>query len=173
MSFPGGSDSKESACSVGDLGSIPGLGRSPGEGNGNPCQYSCLENPTDRGARWAAVLAKLLQSYPTLCDPMDQAPLSMGFSREDYWTGLPLPPLGGLSKAGIEPRSLQADSLPFEPSGKLTQSQGCSSWGCQVSDKTEQLSMQAILREVSSCTPRPPFVSLLSSTLPTPVMVLN
>ena len=92
---------------------------------------------------------------------------------KDYWTGLPLPPLGGLSKAGIEPRSLQADSLPFEPSGKLTQSQGCSSWGCQVSDKTEQLSMQAILREVSSCTPRPPFVSLLSSTLPTPVMVLN
>ena len=74
MSFPGGSDSKESACSVGDLGSIPGLGRSPGEGNGNPCQYSCLENPTDRAARWAAVLAKLLQSYPTLCDPMDCSP---------------------------------------------------------------------------------------------------
>ena len=102
-----------------------------------------------------------------------QAPLFVGFSRQDYWTGLPLPPLGGLSKAGIEPKSLQADSLPFEPSGKLTQSRGCSSWGCQVSDKTEQLSMQAVLREVSSCTPRPPFVSLLSSTLPTPVMGLN
>ena len=43
--FPGGSDGKESACSVGDLGSIPGLGRSPGEGHGNPLQYSCLENP--------------------------------------------------------------------------------------------------------------------------------
>ena len=43
--FPGGSDSKESACNAGDLGSIPGLGRSPGEGNGNPLQYSCLENP--------------------------------------------------------------------------------------------------------------------------------
>ena len=43
--FPGGSDDKESACKVGDLGSIPGLGRSPGEGNGNPLQYSCLENP--------------------------------------------------------------------------------------------------------------------------------
>ena len=41
---------KESACSVGDPGSIPGLGRSPGEGNGNPLQYSCLENPMDRGA---------------------------------------------------------------------------------------------------------------------------
>ena len=48
--FPGGSDGKVSAYSVGDLGSIPGLGRSPGEGNGNPLQYSCLENPMDRGA---------------------------------------------------------------------------------------------------------------------------
>ena len=45
--FPGGSEDKESACSMGDLGSIPGLGRSPGEGNGNPRQYSCLENPMD------------------------------------------------------------------------------------------------------------------------------
>ena len=45
MGFPGGSESKESACNVGDLGSIPGLGRSPGEGHGNPRQYSCLENP--------------------------------------------------------------------------------------------------------------------------------
>ena len=43
--FPGGSDGKESACYAGDLGSIPGLRRSPGEGNGNPLQYSCLENP--------------------------------------------------------------------------------------------------------------------------------
>ena len=43
--FPGGSDGKESACNVGDLGLIPELGRSPGEGNGNPLQYSCLENP--------------------------------------------------------------------------------------------------------------------------------
>ena len=51
--FPGGSDCKESACNVGDPGSIPGLVRSPGEGNGNPVQYSCLENPMDRGA-WQA-----------------------------------------------------------------------------------------------------------------------
>ena len=46
----GGSDSKESACNAGDLGSIPESGRCPGEGNGNPLQYSCLENPMDRGA---------------------------------------------------------------------------------------------------------------------------
>ena len=53
--FPGGSEIKASACNVGDLGSIPGLGRSPGEGKGNPLQYSCLENPMDRGAWWATV----------------------------------------------------------------------------------------------------------------------
>ena len=55
MAFPGGSDGKESACNEGDLGSIPGLGRSPEEGNGNPLQYSCLENSMDRGAWWATV----------------------------------------------------------------------------------------------------------------------
>ena len=51
--FPSGSDSKESACNAGDPGLIPGSGRSPGEGNGYPLQYSCLENPMDRGAWWA------------------------------------------------------------------------------------------------------------------------
>ena len=55
MGFPGGSDGKASACNAGDLGLIPGLGRSPGEGNGNPFQYSCLENPMDGGAWWATV----------------------------------------------------------------------------------------------------------------------
>ena len=48
--FPGGSDGKASAYNVGDLGLIPGSGRSSGEGNGNPLQYSCLENPMGRGA---------------------------------------------------------------------------------------------------------------------------
>ena len=50
IGFPGGSDSKASACNEGDLGSIPGSGRSPGEGNGKPLQYSCLENPMGGGA---------------------------------------------------------------------------------------------------------------------------
>ena len=54
-SFPGGSDGKESACTDGDQSSIPGLGRSPREGNGYPLQYSCLENLMDRGAWQAAV----------------------------------------------------------------------------------------------------------------------
>ena len=53
--FPHSSVGKESACNAGDLGSIPGLGRSPGEGNGNPLQYSSLENSMDRGAWWAIV----------------------------------------------------------------------------------------------------------------------
>ena len=51
----GGSDGKESACNVGDPGSVPGSGRSPGEGHGNPRQYSCLEKSMDRGALWAVV----------------------------------------------------------------------------------------------------------------------
>ena len=55
LGFPGGSDGRESACNVGDLGLIPGSGRSPGERHGNPLQYSCLGNPTDRGAWWATV----------------------------------------------------------------------------------------------------------------------
>ena len=55
MGFPCSSVGKESACSAGDPGSIPGLGRSPGEGNGNLLQYPCLENLMDRGAWWAAV----------------------------------------------------------------------------------------------------------------------
>ena len=58
LDFPGGSDVKESACNAGDLGSIPGSGSSPGEGNGNPLQYSCLGNCMDIGA-WQA------------CDPWD------------------------------------------------------------------------------------------------------
>ena len=55
IGFHGGSDGKESACNAGDPCSIPGSGRFPGEGNGNPLQCSYLENPTDRGAWWAAV----------------------------------------------------------------------------------------------------------------------
>ena len=55
IGLPGGSEGKASASNTRDLGSIPGSGRSPGEGNGNPLQYSCLENPVDGGAWWATV----------------------------------------------------------------------------------------------------------------------
>ena len=62
LGFPGGSDSRESACNAGDLGSTPGSGRSPGEGNGNPLQYSCLENSMDRGA-WRATVHGVAKSW--------------------------------------------------------------------------------------------------------------
>ena len=55
MGFHGGLDGKQTACNARDPGLIPDLGRSPGEGNGNPLQYSCLENPMDGGAWWAIV----------------------------------------------------------------------------------------------------------------------
>ena len=65
--FPGGLDSKESVCNAKDLDSIPGLGRSPGEGNSNPLQYSGLENPLDRGAWWATV-GVVTESWTRLSD---------------------------------------------------------------------------------------------------------
>ena len=57
LGFPSGSEVKETACNARNLGSIPGSGRAPGEGNGNPLQYSCLENPMDRGTWWATIHA--------------------------------------------------------------------------------------------------------------------
>ena len=68
MGSPDGSDGKESACNSGDQGSIPGLGRSPGEGNGNPLQYSCLENPMDRGS-WQATVRGVTNIH-TMCVQM-------------------------------------------------------------------------------------------------------
>ena len=62
LGFPSDSDSKESACNAGDLGSTPGLGRSPGEGNGNPLQYSCLGNPMHRGA-WCATVNEVAKNW--------------------------------------------------------------------------------------------------------------
>ena len=65
--LPGGSDGKASACNAGDPGSIPGLGRSPGEGNGNPLQYPCLENPMD-GEAWQATVHGVAKSQTRLSD---------------------------------------------------------------------------------------------------------
>ena len=103
-----------------DAGSIPGLGRSPGGGNGNPLQHSCLENPKDRGAwriPWAEepgrlqyigsqrvrhnwvtkhalllLLLLLLSHFRTPKIAAHQAPPSLGFSRQEHWSGLPFPP---------------------------------------------------------------------------------
>ena len=95
----------------------------------------CLQrsNPTASHPKfWALypVCAQPLQSCPTLCDPMDcrigQSPLSMGFSRQEYWSALPFPSPGDLPNPRIKPRSpaLQADSLPSELPGKP----GCVPW---------------------------------------------
>ena len=65
--FPGGSDGKASAYNAGDPGSIPGLGRSPGEGNGNPLQYPCLENPMDGGA-WLTTVHGVAKSRRRLSE---------------------------------------------------------------------------------------------------------
>ena len=65
MGFLAGSVGKESSCNEGDLGSVPGLGRSSGGGHGNPFQYSCLENPKDRGA-WQATVHGVTKSWTRL-----------------------------------------------------------------------------------------------------------
>ena len=137
----------ESACNVGEPVSIPGLGRSPGEWNGNPLQYSCLENPMDRGA-WRATIhgaakgwARLSNYHSHTQESMGccvvlscsvasdsatpwvvarQVPLSMEILQAKYWNGLPFSSPGDLPNLGTEPRSpaLEADSLPSEPPGK-------------------------------------------------------
>ena len=78
MGFPGGSVSKESACNAVDQGSIPGLGRFPSEGNGNPLQYSCLGNPMNRGDLQATVHA-----VPRV-DSLVTKPLSPPFFRRNF-----------------------------------------------------------------------------------------
>ena len=79
--FPGGSVGKESGCNAGDPGSIPGLVRFPGEGHGNPLQYSCLENPMDRGA-WRAVLHRVARvGHDLVTKP--QPPVLLQVCREE------------------------------------------------------------------------------------------
>ena len=68
LGVPADSVRKESSCNVGDPGSIPGLKRSPGGGNGNPLQYSCLENLTDRGAWWATTVHGVTKNQTRLSD---------------------------------------------------------------------------------------------------------
>ena len=79
---PHGSVSKESAYNAGDLGSIPRLGRSPGEGNGYPLQYSCLRNPMDRGAWWATVHGVARAGHNWVTKPPDKVELRIKCSKE-------------------------------------------------------------------------------------------
>ena len=82
--FSGGSDGKESACNTRDLGSIPGLGRSPGEGHSNPLQYSCLENPMDGGA-WGHKESDTTEPLTFSC-PHSDGPSP--FEKEAAWRSL-------------------------------------------------------------------------------------
>ena len=148
MGFPGGSVVKNLPTNAGDMGSIPGLGRSLGRGHGNSFQYSCLEYPMDRGA-WRATVHRVAKRFgwipslftwnyhsivnqlwvlscfshvwlfATLWTVASQAPLSMGFSRQEYRSGLLCPTPGDLPDSGIQPGSptLQADSLPLSYQG--------------------------------------------------------
>ena len=99
MGFPGGSDGKESACNAGNLGLIPGSGRSPGEGNGNPLQYSCLENSMDRGT-WRATVHGVAKS-PTR---LKQLSTHVKCNRE---------PLFFIKREVGSPRALQTPSQGF------------------------------------------------------------
>ena len=83
LAFPGGSDGKESAWNAGDLGLIPELGRSPGGGHGNPLQYSCLENPMDRGA-WRSTVHGVTESRTGLiASVLTHAHTRLSFSSDD------------------------------------------------------------------------------------------
>ena len=119
---PGISAGKESACNAGDSGSIPGWSRSPREGHGSLLQYSCLENPMDRVA-WqdtvhavaksldkTATFTVFIAVYACVLNHVrlfvtHQAPLSLGFFRQGYWSGLPCPPPGDLPHAGMKPHN--------------------------------------------------------------------
>ena len=111
--------SKESACNAGYLALIPGWGSSPEEGNGNPLQYSCLENPMDRGALQAIVHGvprveyDLMTKPPPYCAQLlnhvqifvahQTSLVHGGFPRQEFWSVLPLPFQGGHPDPGIKP----------------------------------------------------------------------
>ena len=84
VDFSNGSGSKESTCNAGDLGSIPDLGRSPGERNGNPLQYACLENPMDRGA-WQATVHVLTKNQTRLSNFHLRIKGDLCGSPENWW----------------------------------------------------------------------------------------
>ena len=134
-----------------DTGSVPGLERSPGGCHGNPLQHSCLENPMDRGA-WQATVHGVAKSQTRLRDfhfqpsvwssslRSHQAPLSMGFPRQEYRSGLPFPSPGNEHTSLASPAlggrffttstTWEALRVPWEPL-KQTHTLGCRLWGSQ------------------------------------------
>ena len=122
MGFPGGSDSKESACSAGDMGLIPGSGRSPGEGNGYPLQYSCLENPMDRGVWCATVHGHLLVS-----EQAESQALVPVTRRQVVSAGLQLPKLHSSGALGKH-RRVQLPELTHQKASGSPQVLGFLRW---------------------------------------------
>ena len=104
LGFPGGSVVKNLLVNAGDLGSIPGSGRPPGEGNSNPLQYSCLENPMDGGAWWATVHG-VAQSRTRL-KQLSSSSSSHYFSWEIPWTEEPGSPWGSRVRHNIETKTI-------------------------------------------------------------------
>ena len=112
--LPCGSDSKVSACNVGDPGSIPGSGRSPGEGNGNPLQYSCLENSKDWGAWWATVHG-VTKSWTQLSDfTYGMWDLSSP-TRDETCASPALQWKHGILTTGLSKKSQDLDFIPHVP----------------------------------------------------------
>ena len=151
MGIPCSSVGKESARNAGDRDSIPGSGRSPGEGNGNPLLYSCLGNPMDRGAWWATVHevvrvglnlatqppAPVTKSCPTLCDPTD-------YSTLDFSVLLNLPEFGQAHVHcigdAIQPSHPLSPTSP--PALSLSQHQGLFQWVGSLHQVAKVLELQ-------------------------------
>ena len=144
--FPGGSAAKESACNAGDLGSIPGLGRSPGEGNCKPFQYPCLENPMDRGARQATVhgVARVRHNLVTKPPPQFSGMFKDGGWRPSTfcYTFYAVPESVATSHDEINGNPLQYSCLekPMERGA----------WSLKESDMTEQLNNNSNIASIGS-----------------------
>ena len=150
--FPGGSEGKESACNSGDLGSIPGLGRSPGEENGNPLQYSCLENPMDRGALVGYSPWGCKDSDTTVRPNWTELSCWKGFSggsdgKEFACNSGDLGSIPGLERSpgGEHGKNKNKTSvfLSGESQGQRSLA-GYSLWGHKEWDKTEQLTLSLL-----------------------------
>ena len=121
VGFPHSSVGRESACNAGDLVLIPGLERFPGEGNGNPLQYSCLENPKDRGAWWAAVYG------------VKQSWLSSSSNSESWWKA------ENLLCISKFPGEVQSQSVQLLSHARLCNPMDCSTPGFPVHHQLPEL----------------------------------
>ena len=119
LGFPGGSDGKESACNTGDPGSVPGSGRSPGEGSGSPLQYSCLENPMEWGAQRSIVHGVAKSRTQLSASTFIHFHTLHGFRR----------PLGGLQISSVDKEEpLYYDGDPYFYRWKKNLQESCPRW---------------------------------------------